>query len=141
LTRLIAIIPALAVAVAVGKPGINALLVVSQVILAIVLPFIIIPLMIITSQKKYMTVRGAPSSYPHSQSHSGTMMYPAADDTNTPPTSHDATPPDVQDIHALESGELAVDYSNGKITIVVGTSIGLLVLISNVYVIVTLIRG
>ncbi|KAJ7914723.1 NRAMP family [Mycena leptocephala] len=43
LTRLIAVVPSLAVAVGVGRPGIDALLVASQVILAVVLPFIALP--------------------------------------------------------------------------------------------------
>ncbi|KAJ7789956.1 natural resistance-associated macrophage protein-domain-containing protein [Mycena olivaceomarginata] len=44
LTRLIAVVPSLAVAVAVGRPGIDALLIASQVILAIVLPVHYTPL-------------------------------------------------------------------------------------------------
>ncbi|KAF8204314.1 putative transporter of the NRAMP family [Mycena galopus ATCC 62051] len=57
LTRLIAVIPSVAVAVAVGRPGIDALLVVSQVILSIVLPFITFPLIFLTSSKTVMRVR------------------------------------------------------------------------------------
>ncbi|KAF8205412.1 smf Mn2+ and Fe2+ transporter-like protein [Mycena galopus ATCC 62051] len=57
LTRLIAIIPSLVVAIAVGRPGINALLVASQVILAIVLPFITLPLIYLTSSKRFMRIR------------------------------------------------------------------------------------
>ncbi|KAK7063848.1 natural resistance-associated macrophage protein-domain-containing protein [Favolaschia claudopus] len=57
LTRLIAVIPSVAVAVAVGRPGIDALLVASQVILAIVLPFITLPLIYLTSSKTVMRVR------------------------------------------------------------------------------------
>jgi metal iron transporter len=45
------------VAVAVGRPGINALLVISQVILSIVLPFITFPLIYLTSSKSIMRVR------------------------------------------------------------------------------------
>ncbi|KAJ7255856.1 NRAMP family [Mycena haematopus] len=56
-TRLLAVIPALAVAIAVGRPGINALLITSQVILAIVLPFITLPLIFLTSSKTFMRVR------------------------------------------------------------------------------------
>ncbi|KAJ4001652.1 natural resistance-associated macrophage protein-domain-containing protein [Lentinula boryana] len=55
-TRVIAIIPSMAVAIAFGRPGINALLVISQVILSIVLPFITLPLVYLTSSKKFMTV-------------------------------------------------------------------------------------
>ncbi|KAJ7150296.1 natural resistance-associated macrophage protein-domain-containing protein [Mycena filopes] len=57
LTRLIAVVPSMAVAIAVGPPGINALLVASQVILAIVLPFITLPLIYLTSSKTVMRVR------------------------------------------------------------------------------------
>ncbi|KAJ7651483.1 natural resistance-associated macrophage protein-domain-containing protein [Mycena polygramma] len=57
LTRLIAVIPSMAVAIALGRPGINALLVTSQVILAIVLPFITLPLIYLTSSKTVMRVR------------------------------------------------------------------------------------
>ncbi|KAJ7722589.1 natural resistance-associated macrophage protein-domain-containing protein [Mycena metata] len=57
LTRLIAVIPSMAFAIAVGRPGINALLVASQVVLAIVLPFITLPLIYLTSSKTVMRVR------------------------------------------------------------------------------------
>ncbi|KAF7337619.1 Manganese transporter pdt1 [Mycena sanguinolenta] len=57
MTRLLAVIPSVAVAAAVGRPGINALLVASQVILAIVLPFITLPLIYLTSSKTVMRVR------------------------------------------------------------------------------------
>ncbi|KAF7360583.1 Manganese transporter pdt1 [Mycena venus] len=57
LTRLIAVIPSVAVAVAVGRPGIDALLVASQVILAIVLPFVTLPLIYLTSSRTIMRVR------------------------------------------------------------------------------------
>ncbi|KAJ3867707.1 natural resistance-associated macrophage protein-domain-containing protein [Lentinula novae-zelandiae] len=61
-TRIIAIIPSMAVAIAFGRPGINALLVISQVILSIVLPFITLPLLYLTSSKKFMRVE-RPCSY------------------------------------------------------------------------------
>ncbi|KAJ7922848.1 putative transporter of the NRAMP family, partial [Mycena leptocephala] len=57
LTRLIAVIPSMAVALAVGRPGIDRLLVTSQVILSIVLPFITLPLIYLTSSKSVMRVR------------------------------------------------------------------------------------
>ncbi|KAJ7116779.1 natural resistance-associated macrophage protein-domain-containing protein [Mycena crocata] len=57
LTRLIAVIPSMAVAVAVGRPGIDALLVASQVVLSVVLPFITLPLIFLTSSKTVMRVR------------------------------------------------------------------------------------
>ncbi|KAJ7279983.1 natural resistance-associated macrophage protein-domain-containing protein [Mycena rebaudengoi] len=57
LTRLIAIIPSMAVAIAVGRSGIDTLLVASQVVLSIVLPFITLPLICLTSSKNVMSVR------------------------------------------------------------------------------------
>ncbi|KAE9407319.1 natural resistance-associated macrophage protein [Gymnopus androsaceus JB14] len=56
-TRIIAVIPSMAVAISLGRPGINILLVLSQVILSIVLPFITLPLIYLTSSKKFMTVK------------------------------------------------------------------------------------
>ncbi|KAK7044485.1 manganese transporter pdt1 [Favolaschia claudopus] len=57
LTRLIAVIPALIVAVAAGRSGIDALLIISQVVLSIVLPFITLPLIYLTSSKTIMRAR------------------------------------------------------------------------------------
>ncbi|KAK0200834.1 natural resistance-associated macrophage protein [Desarmillaria ectypa] len=57
LTRLMSLIPALTVAIAVGKDGIDTLLVASQVVLSIVLPFIIFPLLWLTSNKRVMSVQ------------------------------------------------------------------------------------
>ncbi|ALP35623.1 manganese transporter [Paenibacillus sp. IHB B 3084] len=53
-TRLIAIIPAVIVTAIAGEKGAEELLVLSQVILSIQLPFAIIPLLIFTSDKKRM---------------------------------------------------------------------------------------
>ncbi|KAF7303025.1 hypothetical protein MKEN_01265500 [Mycena kentingensis (nom. inval.)] len=57
LTRLLAVIPSMTVAVALGRRGIDDLLVASQVILSVVLPFIILPLILFTSSKTVMRVR------------------------------------------------------------------------------------
>ena len=45
------------VAVAVGRPGINAMLIGSQVVLSLVLPFIVFPLVWLTSSPTVMRVR------------------------------------------------------------------------------------
>ena len=47
----------MAVAIAVGRPGINTLLVASQVALSIVLPFVAFPLIWLTSSKSIMRVK------------------------------------------------------------------------------------
>lgn len=53
-TRLIAIIPAVSVAAAVGPRGVGQLLVLSQVILSLALPFAVIPLVHFTSTPSKM---------------------------------------------------------------------------------------
>lgn len=55
-TRCIGIVPSLAVAVSVGRHGIDVLLVGSQVALSIVLTFVLVPLIIFTSQHSVMAV-------------------------------------------------------------------------------------
>ncbi|KAF7324704.1 hypothetical protein MKEN_00511900 [Mycena kentingensis (nom. inval.)] len=123
LTRLIAVIPSMAVAIALGRSGIDALLVASQVILAIVLPFIILPLVYFTSSKPVMRVR------------------------KTSPQSTLCETPQLEDggrvlsEAAVEAGEgETVDYSSGKIATGVGVVIWLIVFAANVYVLATLIR-
>jgi len=54
ITRLLAIVPALAVITATGGKNTVELLVVSQVVLSMQLPFAIYPLMMVTSSKKRM---------------------------------------------------------------------------------------
>ncbi|KAK0467406.1 putative transporter of the NRAMP family [Armillaria novae-zelandiae] len=57
ITRLLSLIPALTVAVAIGRSGIDTLLVASQVVLSIVLPFIVFPLLWLTSNRRVMSVK------------------------------------------------------------------------------------
>lgn len=56
LTRCISLVPSVIVAVAVGQSGINTLLVASQVVLSVVLPFVAFPLIYLTSRKVVMRV-------------------------------------------------------------------------------------
>lgn len=58
LTRLIGVVPAAIVAVAVGNKGLDDMLVASQVVLSIVLPTVTIPLVYLCSQKDVMVVLG-----------------------------------------------------------------------------------
>jgi metal iron transporter len=60
-TRMLALIPATIVAAAVGRDGINALLVASQVILSLILPFVVFPLVWLTSNEAIMTVENTDS--------------------------------------------------------------------------------
>ncbi|KLO20492.1 natural resistance-associated macrophage protein [Schizopora paradoxa] len=57
ITRLLSLIPSMVVAVVVGRPGIDTLLVVSQVVLSIVLPFVMFPLVWLTSSTIVMRVK------------------------------------------------------------------------------------
>ncbi|TKY88065.1 hypothetical protein EX895_003161 [Sporisorium graminicola] len=54
-TRLVAIIPSLTVSLAVGKSGLDEMLVASQVALSIALPFVLLPLILVTGSKARMT--------------------------------------------------------------------------------------
>ena len=56
LTRLLGLIPSMIVAVSVGRTGISAMLVASQVVLSLVLPFIVFPLVWLTSSRTVMRV-------------------------------------------------------------------------------------
>ncbi|KAJ7054213.1 NRAMP family [Mycena amicta] len=108
---LIAVIPSMAVAIALGRRGIDTLLVVSQVVLAITLPFIILPLLFFTSSKTVMRVKNPSPS---------------------PPTAT-ATVSDAEG-----DADDGVDYSSGKITTLVGCGIWLIIFAANVFVIVSM---
>lgn len=54
LTRLLAIVPAVCVAIFFGQQGVNEMLVVSQVILSMTLTFAMVPLVHFTSSKRYL---------------------------------------------------------------------------------------
>ncbi len=56
ITRLLSLVPALTVAIAIGRSGIDTLLVASQVVLSIVLPFVVFPLLWLTSNRRVMSV-------------------------------------------------------------------------------------
>ncbi|KAF9261829.1 Nramp-domain-containing protein [Marasmius fiardii PR-910] len=107
LTRLLAVIPSMVVAIAMGRRGIDMLLVLSQVVLSIVLPFITFPLIYITSSKKLMAVKMPPSSpEDEGQAESG-------------------------------GGEKLKDFSNSWVSTILAGAIWLLVLIANIYVLTT----
>ena len=88
------------VAVAVGQEGVDSLLVISQVILSIVLPFITLPLILLTSSKSVMQV-----------------------------------------VNDEADGRSVVDYSSSLWVTLTGLALWLVVLIANMYVIVTLAIG
>lgn len=63
ITRLLGVIPSTVVAIAVGRDGLSQMLVASQVMLSVVLPFVIFPLVWLCADEKVMTVRnGGPET-------------------------------------------------------------------------------
>ncbi|KAH6911092.1 natural resistance-associated macrophage protein-domain-containing protein [Coprinopsis sp. MPI-PUGE-AT-0042] len=166
LTRLIAIIPSMVVALAVGRQGVDALLVASQVVLSIVLPFITFPLLWCTSSKAIMTVRksiktvtpassvvGAPSAPGTAglavlqtdgsirNGDSKASLSPSLDrlpSPSSPSIDHKTMAGTVDDhVESAEEDEL-IDYSNNKFVIVLGSLIWLVIVAANIYALVDL---
>ena len=132
-------IPAMVVALAMGRSGIDQLLVASQVVLSIVLPFVILPLIWLTTSKKIMSVK-------KSESDSTVLPIDGSPNHGTPTASKEAAPkicrPTDHDVEASPSCPTEpVDYSNGKIVAGIGYLIWLVVVVANLYVIVTLAMG
>ncbi|PIL31302.1 transporter [Ganoderma sinense ZZ0214-1] len=119
LTRCLGLIPALIVAAASGRAGIDTLLVASQVVLSIVLPFIVFPLVWFTSSKSIMSVK-KPLERVDSQ---------------------DSSVAGAVDAASAEAQFEMVDFSNGKILIVFSYLIWLVIVMANVYAIVGLAMG
>ncbi|KAF8481695.1 natural resistance-associated macrophage protein [Russula ochroleuca] len=115
LTRLLGLIPSMVVAVAVGEDGINAMLVASQVVLSIVLPFIVLPLVWLTTSRTVMRVY-APAPTRPAQVENGAEEKDVAE------------------------GEY-LDFSNGWIIAGIGYVIWAVIVVANGYVLVTLIIG
>ena len=147
ITRFFAIIPSMAIAIALGMPGINFLLVASQVVLSIVLPFVMLPLLYCTSNKAIMSVR---------KTRTGMIL----DDTSTSQVSLTAVDvpseelqqPRDQDLSIAEIGRgrevnedgddlEMVNYGNNKLVIAIGVLSWLIIVAANVYVIVELGLG
>lgn len=63
-TRLMAMVPSFFVAASVGRTGLNEMLVVSQVALSMALPFVTLPLLLLTSWKAVMRIRQARTPAP-----------------------------------------------------------------------------
>lgn len=118
LTRLLSMIPSVVVAVAIGPKGINTMLVASQVVLSIVLPFVIFPLVWLTSSRTVMQVRSPVST------------------ANAEPQKKD----DTEEQPIVATNEY-LDFSNGWVVAGIGYSICLVVLVANGYVLITLMLG
>jgi len=116
LTRLLGLIPSMIVAVAVGPAGVNAMLIGSQVVLSITLPFIVFPLVWLTSSRTVMRVYSPAPTRP-----AGTED--GADEEKSP-----------------TEGEY-LDFSNGWVTAGIGYAIWSVIVLANAYVLVTLMLG
>ncbi|KAJ3490516.1 hypothetical protein NLI96_g1397 [Meripilus lineatus] len=169
-TRSIGLIPSMVVAIAVGRNGIDALLVASQVALSIVLPFVAFPLIYLTSSKSMMRVRkpqspAVPQASPveisekekeaiteHVADADEGTWYPGrtAVEIEDIPSSVDISAPQEEDRQPAneevlphdetEKGEF-IDYSSGWFITSLVSLIFFIVLAANVYVIVMLALG
>ncbi|TCD71138.1 hypothetical protein EIP91_012086 [Steccherinum ochraceum] len=139
ITRCLGLIPSMAVAVAVGRSGVDNLLVISQVVLSIVLPFIVFPLLWITCSKDVMRVKKIIPPVER-QDPSMPLSPLPCQPPSSPPESPSIPNADPEAYGAVPT-EVIVDYSNGKIATVVGWSIWLIVLLANGYAIITLAMG
>lgn len=161
LTRCLGLVPSVIVAAALGRAGVSTLLVISQVVLSIMLPFIVFPLLWLCSSREVMSVRRALA--PHAlhqknrdaaQSSEGSLDAPGTwtdIDVSDPRRSLDsqATLPDVAGSGQnggvrtvdVEAGEETVDYSMGIVSKVFGWLMWILIVLANGYAIVTLALG
>lgn len=134
MTRCLAVIPSMAIAIGLGIPGINALLVASQVVLSIVLPFVTVPLLYCTSNKAIMSVRKRRMEMTNTLTMFAVMDIPPEELQHRD-----------QDPCTVESGEVdedeMVDYSNNKFVVVIGVILWLIIVVANIYVIVELGLG
>ncbi|KAI0763666.1 natural resistance-associated macrophage protein [Irpex lacteus] len=122
ITRSLGLVPSMAVAIAIGRNGVDALLVASQVALSIVLPFIVFPLLYLTGSKEVMAVKKS--------------RIPATIESDK--SQEEQVPEGVVDVEAAFE---TVDYSNHKIVVVIGWLLWLVIVAANVYAIVSLGLG
>ncbi|GJJ09466.1 hypothetical protein Clacol_003689 [Clathrus columnatus] len=113
-TRLLGLIPSTLVAALIGRNGIDQLLIASQVALSIVLPFVVFPLVYLTSSHVVMTVK-VPLDPP------------------SPPGSSTQIVKTPSVVPVKE-----VDYRNGKIMMTIGYLLFCLIVAANIYALVTL---
>jgi len=116
LTRLLGLIPSMIVAVSVGRAGISAMLVGSQVVLSFVLPFIVFPLVWLTSSRTVMRVYSPQPTRP-------AQMADGAGEEKS----------------VVEAEYL--DFSNGWIVASIGYAIWMVLVLANGYVLIALILG
>ncbi|KAI0828819.1 natural resistance-associated macrophage protein [Trametes gibbosa] len=140
ITRCIGLIPSLAVAAAIGRSGIDTLLVASQVILSIVLPFIVFPLVWLTSSRAIMSVK-KPKKTPAPAPDVDVDELAATATLGTPTESEEKEGARTGDDAEVQAEDSLVDFSNGRIVMGLGYLIWLVVVVANVYAIVGLALG
>jgi len=128
------------VAIAVGRPGVDRLLVTSQVVLSVVLPFILFPLIWCTSSKCIMSVKKGNYSEESLQENLSTG---AAEKTGL---AFHSPGPEIEskvanDGGMAETAEEIVDYSNHKVTSIIGWTIWLVITAANIYALVEIGRN
>lgn len=137
LTRLISLVPAVVVAVAVGREGINSLLVVSQVTLSIVLPFVAFPLIYLTSSEVVMCVQKPPTLLPPAEAkpveRDGASVHEVEGGVAEKTLAAKTVKPSIA---AAIKG--TVDFSNGRVLSVVAYTIWSIIVMANAYALVTL---
>jgi len=116
LTRLLGLIPSMIMAVSVGRPGLNAMLVASQVVLSLVLPFIVFPLVWLTSSRTVMRVR-VPAPVRPTEKEEG-----AEEDPNV-----------TEDVYLY--------FNNGWVVASIGYIIWAAIVVANAYVLIVLALG
>ncbi|ORX94993.1 natural resistance-associated macrophage protein [Basidiobolus meristosporus CBS 931.73] len=130
ITRSLAIIPAMIVAIVKGADGLNGLLIASQVALSIQLPFAVIPLVMFTGNEKIMTLEVEnhgtnPSEYANASY--GTLS-PASTGTNEQASDR-----------SLSTNK--VDFSNPWWLKIIATVVATVILGLNLYLLVETFRG
>jgi len=133
------------VAIAVGRDGINTLLVASQVLLSVVLPFVAFPLIYLTSSEKVMRVRKPAIVISGEADGLAEETPPLAlvDERHSKELAIPSTSPSEKDIEQLDGptekiADGFLDYSNSRAVACLAYAVWCVVLVANVYAIVML---
>jgi len=146
ITRCISLIPSVIVAVSVGRSGINSLLVASQVVLSIVLPFVAFPLIYLTSSEVVMRVRvtlpdviqPTPSPLQSVPSRNGLSLEIQEIHADT---GSDTIPPEDVLPNFDDAMPEIIDYSNGLFIATLSYLTWVVIFIANAYALVMLCLG
>ncbi|KAG9314600.1 natural resistance-associated macrophage protein-domain-containing protein [Chiua virens] len=143
-TRLLGLIPSMIVAMIFGRTGLNTLLVASQVALSVVLPFVLFPLIYLTSSKTVMSVKGAKGAVRTNAPSDEMLKTPLTGvvcqepPSTTPSECSDVMLENVKTTTVAASSNVqphgdTIDFSNSCIVATVAYAIWLLITVANVY--------